>query len=224
MRRCWMGLVALAGVGLFGPCPLGLAKETKVDVAAVLAAFSKAWPSDRADYRSEGDDSWKAYARTLRTLVGAADAAALGAGLKNENRQVRALSARALGYLSEGESVNALARVLTGDEWPTVRLLAADSLGAIATPAARKALSAAQRTEKKGDVLLHIDVALRRKEAPGKDFKKALLALRDSDLEPLQVGKPAPAFSLETPEGKRFSLADYRGKKHVVLVFIYGDG
>ena len=35
----------------------------------------------------------------------------------------------------------------------------------------------------------------------------------------LPIGAAAPDFSLETAEGKRVSLKDFRGKKHVVLEF-----
>jgi len=36
------------------------------------------------------------------------------------------------------------------------------------------------------------------------------------------VGLPAPAFTLADFEGRPVSLADYRGSRHVVLVFNRG--
>jgi cytochrome oxidase Cu insertion factor (SCO1/SenC/PrrC family) len=43
-----------------------------------------------------------------------------------------------------------------------------------------------------------------------------------TDLDRVKVGHPAPDFTLEDSEGKNVSLADYRGKKNVVLVFYRG--
>ena len=39
-----------------------------------------------------------------------------------------------------------------------------------------------------------------------------------------KVGQPAPDFTLQNATGKACTLSDFRGKKSVVLVFIYGDG
>ena len=43
-----------------------------------------------------------------------------------------------------------------------------------------------------------------------------------TDLDRVKVGQPAPDFTLEDSDGKNVSLADYRGKKNVVLVFYRG--
>lgn len=43
-----------------------------------------------------------------------------------------------------------------------------------------------------------------------------------TDLDRVKVGQPAPDFTLEDSDGKKISLADYRGKKNVVLVFYRG--
>jgi cytochrome oxidase Cu insertion factor (SCO1/SenC/PrrC family) len=43
-----------------------------------------------------------------------------------------------------------------------------------------------------------------------------------TDLDRVKVGQPAPDFTLEDADGKNVSLADYRGKKNVVLVFYRG--
>ena len=225
MARSWFWMGTLVGAAaLAGVLPGASAGDKKLDTGALLEVFSSDWPSDRTDHHVVGDDSWKAYARTLRAVVDAADNAALQKGLADENRQVRALCARALGYVGESASVEPLSRALASDTWPTVRLLAADSLGELDTRAARDALTTARTVEKSGDVLLHIDIALRREHAPGKDYAQALLSLTEADLEPATVGKTAPALSLKTPDGKAYALSDYRGKQPVVLVFIYGDG
>jgi cytochrome oxidase Cu insertion factor (SCO1/SenC/PrrC family) len=43
-----------------------------------------------------------------------------------------------------------------------------------------------------------------------------------TDLDRVKVGQTAPDFTLEDSDDKNVSLADYRGKKNVVLVFYRG--
>jgi cytochrome oxidase Cu insertion factor (SCO1/SenC/PrrC family) len=46
--------------------------------------------------------------------------------------------------------------------------------------------------------------------------------LKPTDLNRVKVGDRAPEFTLENIDGRAISLADYRGKKNVVLVFYRG--
>ncbi len=46
--------------------------------------------------------------------------------------------------------------------------------------------------------------------------------LPPADLNRIKVGDAAPAFTLEDQDGKPVQLADYRGKRSVVLVFYRG--
>ncbi len=43
-----------------------------------------------------------------------------------------------------------------------------------------------------------------------------------TDLNRVKAGQAAPDFTLEDSDGKALSLADFRGKKSVVLVFYRG--
>ena len=47
--------------------------------------------------------------------------------------------------------------------------------------------------------------------------------LAPTDLNRIKVGQRAPDFSLENSDGNVITLADFRGKKTVVLVFYRGD-
>jgi cytochrome oxidase Cu insertion factor (SCO1/SenC/PrrC family) len=53
--------------------------------------------------------------------------------------------------------------------------------------------------------------------APKDEVKQSAM-----DVDRIKVGQPAPDFTLEDSNGKNVSLADYRGKKNVVLVFYRG--
>ena len=46
--------------------------------------------------------------------------------------------------------------------------------------------------------------------------------LAATDLNRIKVGQTAPDFSLENADGNVITLADFRGKKTVVLVFYRG--
>lgn len=46
--------------------------------------------------------------------------------------------------------------------------------------------------------------------------------LAPTDLERVKVGDLAPDFTLESRDGRRVTLSDYRGAKNVVLVFYRG--
>ena len=50
----------------------------------------------------------------------------------------------------------------------------------------------------------------------------ALLLLSSPPVMALQVGDKAPDFSLAATTAEKVSLADYLGKKHVVLFFYIG--
>jgi cytochrome oxidase Cu insertion factor (SCO1/SenC/PrrC family) len=50
----------------------------------------------------------------------------------------------------------------------------------------------------------------------------AAQTLSPADLNRVQVGQPAPNFTLEAADGHKVSLSDYRGKR-VVLVFYRGQ-
>lgn len=46
--------------------------------------------------------------------------------------------------------------------------------------------------------------------------------LAPADLNRVKPGAEAPDFTLENHDGRTITLSDYRGKKHVVLVFYRG--
>jgi cytochrome oxidase Cu insertion factor (SCO1/SenC/PrrC family) len=66
-------------------------------------------------------------------------------------------------------------------------------------------------------MLLPVQTPVSAQTAPGDGDKQAA-----TDLDRVKVGQPAPNFTLQDSDGKSVSLADYRGKKNVVLVFYRG--
>ncbi len=66
-------------------------------------------------------------------------------------------------------------------------------------------------------LLVSNQAAVSAQTGPQDEIKQAA-----TDLDRVRVGHPAPDFTLEDSEGKNVSLADYRGKKNVVLAFYRG--
>ncbi len=196
------------------------------DVSAVLGQFAKDWPEDRKPYRHEEDTtSWMTYALSMKRLVALGDAAvpALITTCDDRSFQVRALSARVLGYLGAKSAVPKLIELLD-DEQASVALLAADALGQIQDPAGLDALRTARGRLKNGDVLLHVAKSLERGMPLESDVREQLLQIDGESINSAKIGQPAPDFALKDAGGKVWSLADFRDRKTIVLTFIYGDG
>ena len=193
-------------------------------VADLLHQFSDMWPSGRRDFRSDGDESWKTYALTLRDLVVGGNTDLVPQGLEHENGQVRALVSRALGFINDPAMVPNLAAALSMDSWATVRLLAADSLGMIGTDGAREALAKALESEDQADVKLHIRIAMERVSGLESSALEDLKRIEKNFIDIADTGIPAPDFSLPGTDGSMTSLSMYQDKRPVALYFLYGDG
>ncbi len=201
------------------------AENTEADAADLLEQFAKDWPDDRTMYRTEGDSSWTAYALTLSRLVALGDKAvpAIIAASNSPSVQVRAMCARTLGFLNSKTAVPSLIELLE-DKNPAVALLAADSLGQIQDSTGLEALRAARKKQTNGDVLLHISKALERKVPLEDGVQEQVIQITPETIDSAEVGQLAPEFTLQDATGKKWQLKNFRGKKSVVLVFIYGDG
>lgn len=225
LRLCWIPFLSVT-LSLILPTNTCRAAETAEDeTVAILEQFAKDWPDDRIPYRTEGDSSWTAYAQALSRLVAIGDEAVPGliAGSTSPNTQVRAFCARVLGLLGSNTAAPRLIELLNDDS-ALVALLAADSLGQLQDPVGLKALRDARSQLENGDVLLHISKALERGVPLENNVRDQVLQLNPETINSAEVGQLAPEFTLQDANGKAWRLADFRGKKSVVLVFIYGDG
>ena len=222
-RSCWFCRSVGAVVLGLAVASVAVAEESP---AEVLERFAVAWPEDRTPYRTEEDTtSWRAYSLAMKQLVAMGDPSipVLTDACHAPNFQVRALAARVLGLLEARQATPQLIELLD-DPQPSVASLAADALGQIRDPAGLRALEKAQGALRNGDVLLHISKALERAVPLEEDVREQVVRIDEASIDGARVGDLAPEFTLRDADGKPWRLADFRGKKSVVLVFIYGDG
>ena len=135
-----------------------------------------------------------------------------------------ACGAQALGFMPARKCGEDSSKAAQEDSEDVVRLYAIDSLG----NARRRRLS--PRRE-----------GVRRRQQPRREAAPAHATGRDgepvspavvaqlsnwdaTEIDTARMGQPAPDFELSSgPGGEQVRLRDFRGKKAVVLVFIYGD-
>lgn len=216
------------------------AAEDSPSPVALLRTFSERWdegawikpfPTSPNGYiRARNNDDWQERMRALRQLAIAGEDAVepLLKAVKGGDEPVRILAAQALGYLPirerERQSVrDALLAAAKDDASGAVRLYAVDSLGMLGGNV-RSELEPLLDLETNRDVKMHIRYALEREgRAIDPEVCRRLVNWDARQMNSAEPGKLAPDFELPTLTGDRIRLSDHRGKKEVVLVFIYGD-
>lgn len=177
---------------------------------------------------SLSDKDWLIRTLAVRDLVrlGAPAAPALTAALNETNRHVRQVAVMALGILQATNVVPALEKLLGEDPEPVVRSQSAISLGQIGQSSSVAALKAAQTSDKAGDVQHQAELAayaLEHRIRPTPELAASYASLDETRFGRVQVGSPASDFQLPDTEGKTWRLADFRGKKPVILIWIFAD-
>ena len=117
-----------------------------------------------------------------------------------------------------------LLAALKSDGNAAVRLYAADALGMRGGTELSDELKTIQSKDSNRDVKKHLGYALERKGAAlDAGVVRSLIDWDPATMDTAQVGQAAPDFELAALTGETIRLSQFRGKKAVVLVFIYGD-
>lgn len=171
------------------------------------------------------DKGWKDRVAADYAVINSAELPALRAGLKDDERFVRAICAYALGVRGDKASADAIAELVKNDKEYVVRIRAVEALGLLklkpeVIEASKKDLDpgvpfVAKLVE--GEVKSEVDYAaqIRQAYAGGIDRDEMGTAV---------VGKLAPDFTVLTLEGKPFQLSSVRGKKPIAIYFSAFDG
>jgi len=174
------------------------------------------------------DEDWKVRLLAVRDLVSleGIEAADIITGLKHENRHVRLITALALGILGEKEAVPSLEQIASTDSVVIVRSQAVIALGQIEATASVPLLKNILANDSSKDVRHQCELAIdqiKKQMGASAEQLEAFRSLDEKNFELLQVGKVAPDFELHDTDGKAWKLSDFRGRKTVVLVWVFAD-
>ncbi len=174
------------------------------------------------------DQDWRVRTLAVRDLVRLGDAAtpALLAALGDKNEHVRHVAAMVLGITRATNAVPALEKTLREDGDSVVRSQAAIALGQIGARPSLAAVQAAQKNDKSKDVQHQAELAayaIEHGKTATPELARAYAALDESKFGRVKVGQPAPDFQLPDTDGRMWRLSDFRGKKSVVLIWVFAD-
>jgi HEAT repeat protein len=217
-------LLALASLAAGGPQE-DSPKKSRRTAAEALALFEKEWKPQKGYMRPLDDSGWRARLEAFRDLVRLGDKAVpvLTEALGKGEPETRTFAAQALTLLAAPGTRRDLEQALK-DSHPAVRLYALDALSMFGRLKESEQYRQIRDKDPNRDVRSHMAFALERDDKPQPAaIQKALLDYDLASLDTAKLGKPAPDFTLKDATGKTYRLCDFRGKKAVVLVFIYGD-
>jgi HEAT repeat protein len=192
----------------------------------VVARFRREWTAEKGHMRPLDDRGWKARMTALKGLIrpGPEAVAPLVRALDDENAELRVIAAQALGFVGDARVAKRLERALAEDKAPAARLYVADSLGMIGGLRSKPLFERIAAEDPNKDVQAHMRFALERKgEALPQAVREDLSGFDLTRLDTAEIDKAAPDFALTDALGQSHRLSDFRGKKAVVLIFIYGD-
>jgi len=220
-----MDILSFLLIGLLlGPAPVR-AEDPPTEPTDIMSTFEKAWVVPKGYMRPLDDDGWKARMTAFQKLAAYGEKAipALTDALAKGEPETRVFAAQALGPMAAPAAKPAL-EAARNDKSAAVRLYALDALSMFGKLAPTDELKAMKEKDANQDVKAHVGFALDRDDTPDPVALRKLLAGYDlAKMNTAVVGKAAPEFELTDATGKTYKLADFKGKKAVVLVFVYGD-
>lgn len=215
----------LVVVGLFSGTAIVRAADPPTEPADIIRTFEKAWVVPKGYMRPLDDAGWKARMTAFKRLAEAGERAtpALTEALAKGEPETRVFAAQALGLMADSKAKPALEAALR-DKTPAVRLYALDALSMFGKLTPTDELMAMKEKDANRDVKAHVGFALDRDDKPDPEALRKQLSRYDlAKMNTAVVGEAAPEFELTDATGKTYKLADFKGKKAVVLVFVYGD-
>jgi len=174
------------------------------------------------------DNDWRVRLLAIRDLVrlGEDHAEKIAAGLAHDDPHVRQICAKSLGILRAESAIGRLEKVAREDENALARSQAVMSLGQIEAQGSLPLLRERLKKDPSRDVQHQCELAIDQIQKRMGATDKLVAAYRGLDaarFESVEVGRDAPDFKLEDTEGEIWSLSALRGKKWVVLIWIFAD-
>ncbi len=205
-----------------------LARVAAHDFHPIRDGFTYDRQLNKHGVASLDDQDWRVRTLAVRDLVrlGTPATPALVAALEDKNAHARHVAAMALGILRATNAVTALEKVLREDSDSVVRSQAAIALGQIGVRDSLAFVQAAQTEDKSKDVQHQAELAayaIEHGKTATPELAQAYAALDESKFGRVRVGQPVSDFQLTDTEGKAWRLSDFRGKKPVVLIWVFAD-
>lgn len=205
-----------------------LARVSAHDFHPIRDGFTYDRQLNKHGVASLADEDWRARTLAVRDLVrlGAPGTPVLITALEDKNAHVRHVAAMVLGIIRATNAVAALEATLGKDSDSVVRSQAAIALGQIGQRSSLGAVQAAQKNDKSKDVQHQAELtahAIEHGKPATPELAAAFAALDETKFGRVAVGQPAPDFQLPDTDGKTWRLADFRGKKSVVLIWVFAD-
>ena len=171
------------------------------------------------------EHGWKARMTALCSFAreGSAAIPTLTAALEDPDAIVRAVAAQALGLVGDKSVIGKLDRLLAGDPAYEVRVYAAHSRSMLGGLERGPVVNWLLRFDRLGSFRAQLQYALDRGGRPASEEVRRAYASYDTHvMGSAQIGRPAPDFELKDANGRKIRLSDYRGRKDVAVIFIYG--
>ena len=210
--------------------------QTPSGARQIFQEFLQEWKEDvwqpQDDSRRPGymrpldDRGWQYRMNSLHELAAShmKDVGEIRRVLKEGEAPERMLAAQSLAYTLNRECCDDLIEAAEHDADPAVRLYAIDSLSILTQQQHALLFRRLAQNETNRDVKRHLEYALERDDTSLSGRLAAELNHWDKrHLDTAKPGEQAPDFQLMSVTGEKISLSDYRGKKLVALVFVYGD-
>jgi peroxiredoxin len=211
--------VAISGRWVFPPFP-GRATDDPI-----YLAFQKGWGHPAGDDRLLAKGAWKARMTALCALskLGKDAIPVLLRGLDDKDDEVRELAAQAIGYLGDSSVIERLDQAIRLDPSATVRIYAAIAHGSISGDLPEAFAQEILQNDPHSMVRSRLELTRQRGSHKASSLARDGLASFDlAKMDSARIDVLAPDFSLVDLDGQVYQLSDFRGKKDVVLVFVYG--
>lgn len=183
----------------------------------------------RADGVAElGNTDSRERLLAIRDLVSAGSSGlpAMFAALGDDNFHVRQVCAAALGVLGLHEAVVPLHSRVVIEKSSIVRSQIVTSLGQIGSPESISLLQDMLGHDPSSDVVHQCELAIDRiQKSMGvtQEFRNAFEHLKSDGFGRVKEHDSAPDFTLADTEGRGWNLSEFRGKKWVLLIWIFAD-
>jgi hypothetical protein len=171
------------------------------------------------------EKGWKERVLADYAVINDADLKSLRAALGDGNPFVRAIAAYALGVRGDKTSADALAELVKNDKEYVVRIRALEALAMLKMKP--EIFASAKKDRDAGVPFVANLVAgqLKSEKDYAAEIRQAYAAgIKLEEMGSAVVGKPAPAFTALTIDGKTFELSSVLGKKPIAIYFAAFDG